>query len=256
MKDRTEDVKIVERKNAGVARDLQKQLQSEKKQVEKLQNKLNELLRDGTLKLKQPSGGVMDDAADFTERDETGSVSSWSFVSSKSNGHQARKQQGDGGSVHSNTETDAMTSTGMTEQEVRDLVTRITKLQQERAALMEKVSMLEVGNAAMAQDLINKSAVIDRYLQNAPGSVSCGTSWSLDWLSPSSVLPLNRLLDRLIVRLIDWLTMRLIGWSIDWLTGTVVDKFFSFFWHEGRGALFNFLSWLKNELLTTLQNFS
>ncbi|GAV02567.1 hypothetical protein RvY_13112 [Ramazzottius varieornatus] len=161
--DHAEEIKIVERKHTGVARDLQKQLQSEKKRVEKLQNKLNELLRDGKLRI-----GQADDSTDFTEKEETGSVSSWSFVSAKSASKRAGPH-GDAASISSKTETETGgLAASMTEEEVRDLFIRITKLQQEKASLAERVIMLESGNASMANDLKNKSALIETFLRSTP----------------------------------------------------------------------------------------
>lgn len=164
LHDKIEELKIVERKNAGTVRDLQKQLHSEKKRLERLQVRLNEVLRDGGVKMKTLS----DDSADFTEREETGSVSSWSFVSAKS---MNKKQAGDNRSDSSKTETDTGLASSMTDQEIKDMVARITRLQQEKSTLLERVNMLETGNAAMAEDLLNKAAVINRYLRTTPGQL-------------------------------------------------------------------------------------
>ncbi|XP_055350472.1 GRIP1-associated protein 1-like [Paramacrobiotus metropolitanus] len=163
--DKAEELKIVERKNTAVVRDLQKQLQAEKKRLEKVQNRLSEVLRDGNVRVKS----VSEDSADFTERDETGSVSSWSFVSSKS-GH--KKRASDVQSELSNTETETGLASTMTDQEIRDLLNRITKLQQEKAVLIERVTMLETGHATLAEELLSKSAVINRFLQTVSTSGS------------------------------------------------------------------------------------
>ena len=75
----------------------------------------------------------------------------------------------------------------MLESENQDLLTRLTQLQKAKFELEEKVhnlymslkvenllllqvNMLEESSAAMADDLVNKSAIIEQFVKDKPGS--------------------------------------------------------------------------------------
>ncbi|CAF3387402.1 unnamed protein product [Rotaria sp. Silwood1] len=136
-----------ERKGATFMKDLQKQLNAEKKKNERMQEKLTELLSGDK--------AALDDLfyipkTDGSRQGDTASVSSFSGI-----GYMDR------GSV-----TSTQMSTTALEQENKDLIQKLARTQEERSILEEKVRHLESSNSAMANDLIQ------HYSNDKRGSVS------------------------------------------------------------------------------------
>ncbi|KAH7947293.1 hypothetical protein HPB52_009781 [Rhipicephalus sanguineus] len=82
-------------------------------------------------------------------------------------------------------------SPGLLEQENNDLVSRLASLQEEKWILEEKINHLEVSNSAMADDLVNKTAIIQYYCMDSKYEPCSGTH------HPSSTekLTVKRLVD-------------------------------------------------------------
>ena len=60
---------------------------------------------------------------------------------------------------------------GFTAEDVRLMIQRLTEAQQENAVLKEKVAHLEEGNAAQAEELCSKAAIIERYVEQSRSNV-------------------------------------------------------------------------------------
>ncbi|CAF1249802.1 unnamed protein product [Didymodactylos carnosus] len=124
-------------------KDLQKQLHTEKKKTERLQEKLTELLSGDKTALDELF------YIPRTDGSRGGSVSSFN-----------------GGNTHA-AERASITSVPIIssplEQENNDLILKLAKVQEEKAVLEEKVRHLETSGSSMADDLVQKSAIIQHY---------------------------------------------------------------------------------------------
>ncbi|XP_046405703.1 GRIP1-associated protein 1-like isoform X2 [Ischnura elegans] len=141
-----------ERKGAVVCRDLRRQLAAERKRVERLQERMREVLEG---KMGAESAKV---AADI----DVTSISSWSLMSGNLEQQDSSTRESSliaGSPTNMNGNPDDLDL----EQESRNLLERVASLQEEKWALEEKVNQLEQGNAAMVQDLMKKSKVIQFY---------------------------------------------------------------------------------------------
>ncbi|CAF0909026.1 unnamed protein product [Didymodactylos carnosus] len=138
-----EDKRAHERKGAALLKDLQKQLHTEKKKTERLQEKLTELLSGDKTALDELF------YIPRTDGSRGGSVSSFN-----------------GGNTHA-AERASITSVPIIssplEQENNDLILKLAKVQEEKAVLEEKVRHLETSGSSMADDLVQKSAIIQHY---------------------------------------------------------------------------------------------
>ncbi|CAM4758560.1 unnamed protein product [Rotaria magnacalcarata] len=136
-----------ERKGATLIKDLQKQLQAEKKKNERMQEKLTELLSGDK--------AALDDLfyipkTDGSRQGDTASVSSFSGIGYMDRSSVASAQ---------------MSSTAL-EQENKELIQKLARAQDERSILEEKVRHLESSNSGMANDLIQ------HYSNDKRGAVS------------------------------------------------------------------------------------
>lgn len=111
-----------------VVKDLKRQLQSEKKRAEKLQERLQEVL------------SKYDVNVDLTaERDREGSICSASISQM------------------------SQISPDNYEEENTELMKRLAKSMEEKDSLQERVHYLESNNSAMAEDLLRKQSLIDHF---------------------------------------------------------------------------------------------
>ena len=232
VKDSVEERKIHDKKGVMMMRELKRTLAAEKKRAENLQDKLREVLNDpgfgaGDLSLNLTAGGSGSHSspgtstpvkspsssrdlghAFGTEKVDTSSVGSWSFVSSfknskkrspasnYSNGSDAAS--GVAGSTRrtskgSPTETtDDLSETAtlsLLESENSQLVQRITDLQQEKWKLEEKVNLLAIEVDSLKKDNEVKQQVIEYYcMEGRAGAtvVSSASSSSNNHYSSSS----------------------------------------------------------------------
>ncbi|CAF1362135.1 unnamed protein product, partial [Adineta steineri] len=137
-----------ERKGATLMKDLQKQLNAEKKKNERMQEKLTELLSGDKTALDEL---FYVHKSDGSRQGDTGSVSSFGG--------------GQGYIDRASVASTQMSSVAL-EQENRDLIQRLARVQEERSILEEKVRHLESSNSAMANDLIQ------HYSNDKRGSVA------------------------------------------------------------------------------------
>ncbi|CAG5124703.1 unnamed protein product [Candidula unifasciata] len=158
IKDTEDEKKLHEKKGMTMLKDLKRQLHAERKRAERLQAKLQELLSEGNSKMEDlfrtPDSDI--------QAGDASSVSSWGASASGlgrdsiASGPQS-PMSGNSGFV----------SEANTGEEHGDLLKRIGILQQEKWALEEKVNHLEVSNACMAEDILNKTSIIEHYVMES-----------------------------------------------------------------------------------------
>nr|XP_039262257.1 GRIP1-associated protein 1-like [Styela clava] len=168
VKDEMQKQKLVEKKVHSTLKDLKKQLVAERKKKEHLQEKLtqqsdgesniDELLTvvDTSNKSKPSSGGA----------DGASSVSSFSFRDFIN----PTRTSGPGSTSpvmkRTVTSSPSSNSTQLSHNEAADLLSRITDLQNDKWALEEKVRHLEESGGAMANELVEKTELVQRYVQH------------------------------------------------------------------------------------------
>lgn len=191
--DVVEDRKIHEKKGVAMVKELKKQLHFEKKRAEKLQEKLQEVLSDSSaLSVDTSSCRKANAAGDefescdifcnnsnsFTPQkgNDSSSVGSWSFMSShkeryNSAARASSQYSGSEGNGKENSPSHSLLSEHQRllanfetlEKENGELVSRITKLQQDKWVAEEKINHLELSTAAMADDILRKTQLIQHY---------------------------------------------------------------------------------------------
>ncbi|XP_076344298.1 GRIP1-associated protein 1-like isoform X6 [Tachypleus tridentatus] len=166
IKDILEDRKIQEKKGLAMVKELKKQLQQERRRAEKLQDRLQDVLDEST-----PTESMDDiiQPRDATDRHkgDTSSISSWSLMSGgnldSSREHAAVTSSSNEIVTTTGGQSSARTTPTLLEQENNDLLSRIAGLQQEKWNMEEKINHLEVSNAALADDLVKKTEIIQYY---------------------------------------------------------------------------------------------
>jgi len=177
IKDSADNYKIKERKNIQLAKDLKKQLINEQKRCAKLQERLQQVLSESQLSIS----GIEDDFSlslsvneESRMAETTSSVSSWSLVHSSANGAgRAASDHGSTGRSGGNADSSHREDHHLAEENCR-LVERVAQLQEAIWSCEERVQYLETTNAGMADDLVQKSALIDHYSMR--GLRECGVS--------------------------------------------------------------------------------
>jgi len=158
IKDGLEDRKISEKKGHSLIKDLKRQLQNEKNRNEKLQEKMKECFETSS-NLSEPSREL--------EADRT-SVSSWSLMSGQNDR--------DTSTPNPLSSSPFTSSNGLVEesaqnlnQENEALLARLAKLQEEKWSLEERLTMLEQSGAGMADEIVAKTKLIQKYCMEAGG---------------------------------------------------------------------------------------
>lgn len=145
--DKEAEIKIVEKKTSGLIRDLRRQVQQMQRKEEKLQQQLsNTRLRDDVmLSVKREISHSSHDTS--SQHSRGSSISSLKAIT------------GDGNvePVSSNQEEP------LSMEESKELMVRVAQLQLEKSTLEEKVSHLENTGSALAEDVMQKSAIINQY---------------------------------------------------------------------------------------------
>ena len=181
MRDRQEDLRIGEKKNSALLKDLKRQLRQEKQTNEKLQEKI---------KVYGFSGGEAANSEPKSEIEaDRSSISSWSMMSGNNDAHSrstpipvpsnttsssaASPAAASGGieplprdgspGAQGSSSPAPTTATMMSSNDQLLLLDKINSLQEGRLTLEEKVHMLEHSAAAMADELLKKSAIIQYY---------------------------------------------------------------------------------------------
>ncbi|BFZ08559.1 hypothetical protein BsWGS_11598 [Bradybaena similaris] len=158
IKDTEDEKKLHEKKGMTMLKDLKRQLHAERKRAERLQAKLQELLSEGNSRMEDlfrtPDSEIQ--AGDASSVSSWGASASGLGKDSVASGPQS-PMSGNNGFV---SEANAGDEHG-------DLLKRISILQQEKWALEEKVNHLEVSNACMAEDILNKTSIIEHYVMES-----------------------------------------------------------------------------------------
>lgn len=185
LRDAEVEKQLAGKKGAAVMKDLQRQLASERKRAEKLQDRIRDLLNEGT--------HISTDVTKSHDP-ETSSVSSWSMMSGNCEPRETstgtRENSIVAGSISNlNGNISPSPEDQDLEQENYRLLSRITALQQEKWVLEEKINHLEQGSAAMAEDLMCKTALIQYYFTERRSDQAATSSSSPTSSSPPSPLP-------------------------------------------------------------------
>ncbi|KAK3765254.1 hypothetical protein RRG08_051876 [Elysia crispata] len=168
----TEDKKkIHEKKGMTMMKDLKRQLHAERRRAEKLQAKLQEVLSEGQGKSVEDLFRSPDSEKNFGE---TSSVSSWGAAASGIGKDSVAS--GPQSPLSGNTSQLSDISVG---DEYGDLLRRVGALQQEKWALEEKVNHLEMSNACMADDILNKASIIEHYVMESRSGPKMGHAHSI-----------------------------------------------------------------------------
>jgi hypothetical protein len=158
-RDDTENKKIQDKKQIQVLKDLKRQLNLEKKRADKLQEKLAELsiygcnMNDMKLELNDDQSSVSRRSASYGRNGvDTASLSS--FTNQQENTLISCSNCSPTSSIKNNPAIDG---------EHKQILDKLTQLQEANWKLEEKVNHLETANAAMAEDLVSKSSIISYY---------------------------------------------------------------------------------------------
>ncbi|KRZ04792.1 GRIP1-associated protein 1 [Trichinella zimbabwensis] len=143
-----------------VIADLKKQLRTETKRADLLQEKIVELLKD-------VGGSRADDMNELFSnlKGESGSSSSWSFLS-------GCNKESDKVSLACSDQESVHSSCIMSGSEMIELLERINSLKKGNYELQEKVQMLEEANSTIVEDLVAKNNTIEQLLKERHSSSS------------------------------------------------------------------------------------
>ncbi|KAI1278105.1 GRIP1-associated protein 1 [Halotydeus destructor] len=181
IKDAIEERKIHEKKAMMTIKDLKRQFNNEKKRADKLQEKLKEFLNE-TL----PSDLSSSRNTSFTSQNhETSSVGSWSYVDQATNkasrtvvSNLSDENVRTGSNVNSpnasgdhGPDGDDQSVVNVLELENGQLVSRLTKVQQEKWSLEEKINQLEVHRQSLIAELNSKAKLIEYYCMEGRSDV-------------------------------------------------------------------------------------
>ncbi|KAH3818751.1 hypothetical protein DPMN_120476 [Dreissena polymorpha] len=176
LKDGVNEKKVHEKKGQSVLKDLKKQLHAERKRAEKLQERLQEVLSNGSQNRSIEDLFRRSDMNDSWREDQS-SVSSWSGMGTQAS--YATNHSGMSPSPpvsHSSPLSPAVElpplvslvdASQQVEGETKDLLNRLAEVQQQKWNLEEKVRHLETSTAAMANDLIEKAKIIEHYVKDS-----------------------------------------------------------------------------------------
>ncbi|XP_068714216.1 GRIP1-associated protein 1-like [Montipora foliosa] len=148
LKDKDVENKIAGKKGDQLVKDLKRQLKLERKRAEQLQQKLQEALSETRVK------PAFDDL--FVPKEHRRQNSGDSSVLS----HPSRSEMD---SPEFRPPSPAASTVSILNDDTTELIERLADVQQEKWLLEEKVRHLEENGAALAEDLIQKSAVIQAY---------------------------------------------------------------------------------------------
>uniref|UniRef100_H2ZJH5 GRIP1-associated protein 1 n=1 Tax=Ciona savignyi TaxID=51511 RepID=H2ZJH5_CIOSA len=170
IQDEVSKQKLMEKKGHQALKDLKRQLVIEKKRSEKLQEKIKDI---------SSSNSNLDEllqVVDLNDRVATGedsSVSSFSFrdlISSKPNPSDSGSQAGS-----SFPPSIPVATVSVSKAESRDLLARLTAMQQEKWNLEEKVQHLEESAGAMADELVEKTKLLQQYVHHTRSELASRT---------------------------------------------------------------------------------
>ncbi|KAJ9579095.1 hypothetical protein L9F63_024801 [Diploptera punctata] len=169
--DSQEEKILLEKKGAAMTKDLRRQLGAERKRAEKLQERLHDVLNEGS----HPKTEL-----NKSNDPETSSISSWSMMSGNCEPRDSSTRENSiiaGSVTNLNGNMNQMNHEQDLEQENYRLLSRITTLQQEKWVLEERINHLEQGSSAMAEDLMRKTQLIQYYcMERRSDPVACSSN--------------------------------------------------------------------------------
>ncbi|XP_056451765.1 GRIP1-associated protein 1 isoform X1 [Gadus chalcogrammus] len=163
IKDTVEGQRILEKKGGAALKDLKRQLQSERKRADKLQERLQEILTNSKTRTGLEEL-VLSEISSPSRTQQTGDSSSVSSFSYRDMMKEAQppREKATGGSP-----PPPQGSADLSDEEVGELFQRLALVQQDKWMLEEKVKHLEVSCSSMAEDIRRKSAIIETYVHDS-----------------------------------------------------------------------------------------
>ncbi|CAL8369905.1 unnamed protein product [Lota lota] len=163
IKDTVEGQRILEKKGSAALKDLKRQLQSERKRADKLQERLQEILTNSKTRTGLEEL-VLSEISSPSRTQQTGDSSSVSSFSYRDMMKEAQppREKASGGSP-----PPPQCSADLSDEEVGELFQRLALVQQDKWMLEEKVKHLEVSCSSMAEDIRRKSAIIETYVHDS-----------------------------------------------------------------------------------------
>uniref|UniRef100_A0A8C5AH63 GRIP1 associated protein 1 n=1 Tax=Gadus morhua TaxID=8049 RepID=A0A8C5AH63_GADMO len=154
---------ILEKKGGAALKDLKRQLQSERKRADKLQERLQEILTNSKTRTGLEEL-VLSEISSPSRTQQTGDSSSVSSFSYRDMMKEAQppREKATGGSP-----PPPQGSADLSDEEVGELFQRLALVQQDKWMLEEKVKHLEVSCSSMAEDIRRKSAIIETYVHDS-----------------------------------------------------------------------------------------
>lgn len=185
IKDGIDHQKMMEKKGLSTLKDLKRQLVNERKKNEKLQVKLKEISSnhsnlDELLQVVDQSNLSKTNSADGGS-----SVSSFSFrdlIPSSSHPKRDHSISSESQITEQSLQSSPIVSP-VNKQESKDLLNRITLLQQEKWSLEERVRHLEASASGMAEELLEKTRLMQDYVKNTRTDASTRTRGSHEELA-------------------------------------------------------------------------
>ncbi|XP_067936156.1 GRIP1-associated protein 1-like isoform X2 [Watersipora subatra] len=171
--DNKQEMKLHEKKGAGLMKDLKRQLAQERKRADRLEVRIQEI-NSSEPKLRQQSSEPfflpIDSERLSIRADDASSVSSWSGANYSQTGNSVNRET----SIHSMARepTPRTSPSQSAEHDTQSLLAVVESLQKEKTSLSERVSMLEQSNSAMAEDLLKKQSIIEHYTMEGKEYVS------------------------------------------------------------------------------------
>ncbi|XP_041129722.1 GRIP1-associated protein 1 [Polyodon spathula] len=168
IKDIVDGQRILEKKGSSALKDLKRQLHLERKRADKLQERLQEILTNTKARTGLEEFVLSEiSSPSHTQTGDSSSISSFSYREMMKEGTAAQT------SSKSNTGSpQSQRPAELSDDEVGELFQRLAEVQQEKWMLEEKVKHLEVSCSSMADDICNKSAIIETYVMDSRIDVS------------------------------------------------------------------------------------
>jgi len=182
--DRDADAMAADRKNTAIVRDMKRQMALEKKRADKLEERLVQLIAINTPHLQVNASDKRGDSpGSFEEmghetvaKEEEGSISSWQLVhesanqtkqplSSRHSRNSSNATSVTGGDVKSPPLPPPTTDGVQLDGDICEMIGKVTELQREKYELLDRVRALESSNAVSAEQLQQKSTIIEQYVR-------------------------------------------------------------------------------------------
>ena len=188
MKDQVEERKIGDKKGQALIKDLKKQLLAEKTRNEKLSEKMKEATFEQS---SEKNFSEVSKSECHTETDRT-SNSSWSIYSNNENSRVESNE-------HSpSPELPSLPTNANLAADFGAMVEKLSGLEEEKWSLQQKVQMLEISAAAMADDLVKKSNIIQFYCMEGKSDLRKEQSTTTPSKSVEKIKNVKKVMDLLV----------------------------------------------------------